>query len=53
MFTSSKPAKQSQAVLTAAHKLIGDGCEVQFIKLLLVDVENHRMIKPGLVHCAP
>ena len=38
MCISSKLSKESQAVLTAAHKLIGNGYEVPFIKLLLVDV---------------
>ena len=53
MSISSKLAKESQPVLTAAHKLIGNGYEVQFIKLPLVDVEDHHMIEPGLAHCAP
>ena len=49
---SSKFAKEPQALLTATHKLIGNGCEIQFIKLLLVDVEDHQMIEAGLTHCA-
>ena len=53
MFVSSKLAKEPQAVLTAGHKLIGNGYQIQFIKLLLVDVEDHHMIEPGLTHCAP
>ncbi|MDA8002418.1 MAG: hypothetical protein MPL62_14160, partial [Alphaproteobacteria bacterium] len=49
----SKFAEEPQAMLTAAHKFIGNGCQIQFINLFFVDVEDHHMIEAVLTHCAP
>ena len=40
-FVSGKLAKKPQAVLIATYKLIGNGHQIQLIKLFLIDVENH------------
>ena len=40
-FVLSKLAKEPQAVVIATYKLIGNGHQIQLIKLLLIYVENH------------